>query len=60
MYLERFLKSLISDVERRIKRGQERLRITQGDPNTEGDPYSLKVIHFFVVYHFLFLKNLIQ
>ena len=46
MCLERFLKSLISDVERRIKRGQERLRITQGDPNTDGDPHSLKVVHF--------------
>ncbi|CAF1195409.1 unnamed protein product [Rotaria sordida] len=39
---ERFLKSLISDVERRIKRGQERLRITQGDPNADNDPHSLK------------------
>ncbi|CAF2696857.1 unnamed protein product [Rotaria sp. Silwood2] len=39
---ERFLKSLISDVERRIKRGQERLRITQGDPNAVNDPHSLK------------------
>ncbi|CAF4212707.1 unnamed protein product [Rotaria socialis] len=39
---ERFLKSLISDVERRIKRGQERLRITQGDPNANNDPNSQK------------------
>ncbi|CAF1285614.1 unnamed protein product [Adineta steineri] len=39
---ERYFKSLLSDVERRIKRGQERLRITQGDPNAENDPHSLK------------------
>ncbi|UJR15359.1 hypothetical protein I4U23_002308 [Adineta vaga] len=39
---ERFMKSLVSDVERRIKRGQERLRITQGDPNSEHDPNHLK------------------
>jgi len=39
---ERFLKSLLSDVERRIKRGQERLRLTQGDPNAENDPHSIK------------------
>jgi len=28
--LELFLKSLVADVDRRIKRGQERLRLTQG------------------------------
>jgi len=32
---EFFLKSLISDVDRRIKRGQERLRLTQGHPNED-------------------------
>jgi hypothetical protein len=30
IYLELFLKSLVADVDRRIKRGQERLRLTQG------------------------------
>jgi len=32
---EIFLRSLISDVDRRIKRGQERLRLTQGFPNED-------------------------
>jgi len=39
---ERFLKSLLSDVERRIKRGQDRLRLTQGDSNIDNDPINTK------------------
>ncbi|CAF0997183.1 unnamed protein product [Adineta ricciae] len=38
VFSENYLQSLIADVERRIKRGQERLRLTQGEPNSENDP----------------------
>ena len=43
VFSENYLQSLIADVERRIKRGQERLRLTQGEPNSENDPLRFRV-----------------
>ncbi|CAF1041459.1 unnamed protein product [Adineta ricciae] len=42
VFSEHYLQSLIADVERRIKRGQERLRLTQGEPNSENDPFRFR------------------
>lgn len=39
---ERFLRSLLSDVERKIKRGQERLRLTQTENSTQKTPIQMK------------------
>jgi hypothetical protein len=39
---ERFLRSLLMDVERKIKRGQERLRLTQSDMANQKTPIQMK------------------
>ena len=39
---ERFLRSLLMDVERKIKRGQERLRLTQTENANQKTPVQLK------------------
>ena len=39
---ERFLRSLLSDVERKIKRGIERLRLTQSENSTQKTPIQMK------------------
>ena len=39
---ERFLRSLLNDVERKIRRGQERLKLTQSDQAGQKNPIVIK------------------
>ncbi len=51
--LERYLKSIIYNVDQRVKRGEERLRLTQADRYDD----SLKVINIFFKKYSLLIKS---